>query len=92
MHRLVAYRVDLHVAGQGAVGAGITQVDVEQAGQETRLVHLGHQPLGFDGNADGGLLAAVDDAGNAAGAARRTGGPLSGPVAHQGAEIADLGH
>jgi len=89
---LVGDGVELDVASEATLLRAITQVDVEQAGLEARLVQLGPDDAGVEGDGDGGLLGTVNHTRNLAFTASGTGGPLSGPIAQLGDDGADLSH
>src|SRR3546814_6686184 len=57
--RLVAHRIELHVARQHALGLAV-HLPVEKGGKETALVQQIHQPPLPDGDHVGGVLGAAN--------------------------------
>ncbi len=77
MQRRVADRMVLHVARQRAQRRAV-ESEVDEAGEEAGPREHPRQFARLEGDQDRLLAVAIDDAGNAAGAARRPGGALAG--------------
>src|SRR3546814_2457381 len=91
MDLLVAHLIELHVAGQHALGLAV-DLHVEQDGEKAALVQqLGQQPL-LDGDQVGILFGAVDHAGHPPGATRCPGWPLPGPFPRLRGKLNDVRH
>ena len=61
MHRTIVHGVELHVPGQDPVGLG-GHLDLENAGEKARLLHLLDKIGGIHRNEDRIDLGTVDDA------------------------------
>src|SRR5205085_12597354 len=87
----VAHRFELEIAGDRADDAAV-DVEIDECCKETAGVDMRLELAIGKGDILGLLLVAIEDTGDAAGAADCTGGPLAGPATRGSLQLNDVGH